>query len=144
MRCEKYNKIVKCTLVGIHYKNEVYPDSFVLVKDINDLESELNVDLKGDLCFNTDFEIKNIEKIIEINSLEEFYDFCKKNEIEINKNYIHPKGLLVGGCKDYFIFNDLSPYGWISEDYIENDEERLKILDKIREDEEENLSEEVM
>lgn len=143
MKSERYNKIVKCKLCGIRYEDEIYPDSYVLVKDINDLDSDLNIDIKGNLCFNTDFKIKDIEKVVEIKSLEDFYDFCKKNKIEIDKNNIHSKGLIVGGCKDYFIFNDLIPYGWISENYIENDEEKIKILDQIEEENEENFCEEI-
>ena len=126
MKNERYNKIVKCKLCGIRHEDEIYQGSYVLVKDMNDLDS--------------DFKIKDIEKVVEIKSLEDFYDFCKKNKIEIDKNNIHSKGLIVGGCKDYFIFNDLIPYGWISEDYIENDEEKIKILGQI---EEENFCEEI-
>lgn len=141
---EKYNKIIKCTLKG-NYCN--YIDSYVLVKDTEDLESELNVDLKG-LCFNTDYQIEDIENIIEINSLEDLYEFCKSKEIWINNQNITKVGLLVGADNCFLILNDLNAYGWISEDYIENDKQKEEILneivEKVKNENQENIEEEVV
>lgn len=135
MDSERYNKIVKCTLKGTACS---YIDSYVLAKNINDLESELNVDLKG-LCFNTDYKIEDIKKVIEINSLDELYEFCKSKEIWIDNQNITKIGLLVGADNCFLILKDLNAYGWISEDYIENDKQREKIINKIAEEiEEEN------
>lgn len=135
MDSERYNKIVKCTLKGIACN---YIDSYVLVRNINDLESELNVDLKG-LCFNTDYQIEDIEKVIEINLLDELYEFCKSKEIWIDNQNITKIGLLVGADNCFLILKDLNAYGWISEDYIENDKQREKIINRIAEEiEEEN------
>ncbi len=135
MDSERYNKIVKCTLKGIACN---YIDSYVLVRNINDLESELNVDLKG-LCFNTDYQIEDIEKVIEINLLHELYEFCKSKEIWIDNQNITKIGLLVGADNCFLILKDLNAYGWISEDYIENDKQREKIINRIAEEiEEEN------
>ncbi len=39
--------------------------------------------------------------------------------ISINPKYVHKKGLLVGGEHEYLILNDLTGYGWISEEYIQ-------------------------
>lgn len=130
MNSEKYNKIVKCTLKGIACN---YIDSYVLVKNIDDLDSELNVDIKG-LCFNTDYKIENIENVIEINSLDELYEFCKSKEIWIDNQNITKVGLLVGADNCFLILKELNAYGWISEDYIENDKQREEILNKIEEE----------
>lgn len=139
MDSEKYNKIIKCTLRG---KSCNYVESYVLVKDIKDLDSELNVDLKG-LCFNTDYEITDIEDIREIESLDELYEFCKNKEIWIDDRNITENGLLVGADSCFLIMKNLIPYGWISEDYISNNEEKKKILDNIsKEISEENIEEE--
>lgn len=144
MNSEKYNKIIKCTLKGRACN---YIDSYVLVKDMNDLESELNVDLKG-LCFNTDYKIENIENVIEIKSLDELYEFCKNKDICIDNKNITKVGLLVGADSCFLILKDLNAYGWISEDYISNDKEREMILNEIKEkiekDNEENIEEEMI
>lgn len=141
---ELYNKIIKCTLEGIHYKGDIFHNSYLLVRDINNLTSGLDVDLKGDLDFNTEFNVKNIEEVIEINSLKELYKFCEERSIAIDKRYVHEKGLIVGGSKDFLILNDLSVYGELSEDYISmNDYERKKLIDEIeiKNNEEENEEE---
>jgi len=112
METEKYNIIIKCTLVG---RYDTYSNSYILLKDIEDLESEYNVDLKGDLCFNCDYNIENIKETIHINSLDELYKFCKQRQININKSYICKNGLLVGAERKYLINNDLTPHGWLGE-----------------------------
>lgn len=137
---EKYNKIISCTLKGNSCN---YIDSYVLVKDINDLENDLNVDLKG-LCFNTDYKIEDIKNIYDINSLDELYDFCKIKEIWINPMNTTEIGLLVGAERAYLILKDLNPYGWICEDYIDNDEEKNKIIHNIKKEIEEKIEEETM
>lgn len=141
---EKYNKIIKCTLKGISCN---YIDSYVLVKNEDDLESELNVDLKG-LCFNTDYKIENIENVIEIKSLDELYEFCKNKDIWIDSQNITKVGLLVGADSSFLILKDLNAYGWISEDYISTDKEKEKILndiaEEIKKDNEENIEEEMI
>lgn len=95
-------------------------------------EKEEIVDLKG-LCFNTDYQIEEIEKIIEINSLDELYEFYKSKEIWIDNQNVTEFGLLVGVDNFFLILKDLNAYGWISEDYIENDKQREKIINKIAE-----------
>lgn len=98
-----YNQIIKCTLENSF---QTYPDSYILLSTNNNLDSELNIDLKG-LCFNTDYEIKNITKICAIKNLNELYDFCRDNNIEIDKENITNSGLLVGANREYVILNDL-------------------------------------
>lgn len=98
-----YNKIIKCTLENSF---QAYPDSYILLATDNNLDSELNIDLKG-LCFNTDYAIKDITKICAIKDLNELYDFCRNNNIEINKENITNSGLLVGANREYIISNDL-------------------------------------
>lgn len=111
---------------------------YILVNNINDLESKLNIDLK-EWCFNTDYQIEDVEKVIEINSLDELYEFCKSKEIWIDNQNITKVGLLVGADNCFLILKDLNDYGWISEDYIENEKQREKIINKIAEEiEEEN------
>lgn len=112
MEQEKYNTIIRCTLKG---RYDIYTNSYILLKDINDLESEYNVDLKGNLCFNCCYDIENIRENIHINSLEELYEFCKKQSIDIDKNCICENGLLVGAERKYLINKDLTPYGWLDE-----------------------------
>ncbi len=99
----KYNKIIKCTLEN---NIQTYPDSYVLLDNNNDIDSELNIDLKG-LAFNTDFKIKDIEELHTIKNLNELYDFCKNHNIGIDKENITDLGLLVGANKEYLISNDL-------------------------------------
>lgn len=113
MEQEKYNTIIRCTLVG-QYKR--YVNSYILLKDIKDLESDFNVDLTGNLCFNCDYSIEDIKETIHINSLEELYKFIKEKNIYIDKKCICENGLLVGAERKYLINKDLTPYGWI--DYI--------------------------
>ena len=112
MEQEKYNTIIRCKLT--RYKEE-YCGCYILLKDINDLESELNIDLKGNLCFNTDYKIEDIQEKIYINSLEELYSFCKERNIYMDKKCICDNGLLVGTERKYLINKDLTPYGWLDE-----------------------------
>jgi len=128
----KYNKIIECTMKSKYYKNDIYPNSFLLIQDTDKLDSDMNIDLTGDFYFNTDFELYNVKVIKEINSLKELYEFCKDNNININKGLIHNNGILVGGSRDYFIFNDLVPYGWIDEEIkYKTEKQRNELLDNL-------------
>ena len=70
------------------------------------------------------------------NKLDEYF---KSKEIWIDNQNITKIGLLVGADNCFLILKDLNAYGWISEDYIENDKQREKIINKIAEEiEEEN------
>jgi len=138
----KYNKIIKCTMKSKYYSNDIYPNSFLLIQDINELDSDMNIDLSGDFFFNTDFSLDEVELIKEIGSLQELYDFCNENNIEIDESLIYEKGLLAGGGRDYFIFNNLTPYGWLECDFLFETEKRKKeILDKLSIENEEEIIE---
>lgn len=101
----KYNRIVSGTLTSLKGK-ETYKNQFILMQD-NKNFTDFDVDLTGDLFFNTDFEITEIISEIYINSLDELYMYCTINNVIIPKNYITEDGLICGGEKDYIINNDL-------------------------------------
>lgn len=127
-----YNTIIRCTMISKNNENEKYPDSYLLIKDIDEPASDMDIDLKGDLCFNTEFSLNEVELIKKIESLQELYDFCNEKNIKLDKSLIHEKGLLVGGGRDYFIFNNLIPYGWLDCDFqFEAEEHRKEILDDL-------------
>jgi len=136
-----YNTIIRCTMISKYNEKEKYPDSYLLIKDIDEPASDMNIDLKGDMCFNTDYLLDKVELVKEIESLQELYDFCGEKKIEIDKTLIHEKGLLVGGGRDYFIFNNLIPYGWLECDFqFETEENKKEILNNLEvEIEEERL-----
>ena len=136
-----YNTIIRCTMISKYNEKEKYPDSYLLIQDIEAPASDMDIDLKGDFCFNTYFDLDKVEFVKNINSLQELYDFCKEKNIEIRESLIHEKGLLVGGGRDYFIFNNLIPYGWLDCDFqFETEENKKAILNNLEvENEEERL-----
>lgn len=135
-----YNTIIRCVMISKNNENEKYPDSYLLIQDIDEPASDMDIDLKGDMCFNTDYLLDEVELIKEIKSLQELYEFCKEKNIEIDKDLIHEKGLLVGGGRDYFIFNNLIPYGWLECDFqFESEEHQKEILDNLELENEEEI-----
>ena len=102
----KYNKIVNGTLADLKTGKEIYNNQFILMQD-NKNFTDFDVDLTGDLFFNTDFEITEIISETYINSLDELYHYCTANKVTIPKHYITKNGLICGGEKDYIINNDL-------------------------------------
>lgn len=100
IRMVNYQKIFVVTL-----KNDE-----VMIENVALLKSDVNcfdVDLTGDLDFNTDYKIINIEKEFEINSLEEVYNYCIENNISIKDECKTSEGLIVGGGKDFIINKNL-------------------------------------
>lgn len=105
MDSEKYKIILHCTLDnGIL----TFEDSYVLIRNMNELDSELNIDIKGNFYYNTDFEIQDIKGIIHINNLDNLYKYCKYKDIQIDKKIITERGILVGAERDCILGNDLT------------------------------------
>ncbi len=109
----QYNKIVNGTLTDLKTGKEVYKNQFILTQD-NKNFTDFDVDLTGDLFFNTDFEITETISETYINSLDEFYQYCINNNITIPQQYITENGLICGGEKDYIIDNNLVGK-WVNE-----------------------------
>lgn len=108
---EKYQYIVKCNLVN---SSDEYKNQYLLVKDLNNLESQMEIDLKGDLCFNCCFKVR-FPKIIDlINSFQDLKEFCNKNNIVIPKERVSNNGIIFGADIEsgLLINNNLEAIGW--------------------------------
>lgn len=102
---KQYYKIIKCDINDIYGGSHIYEDQFLLLQTEKD--RGFDIDLTGDLFFNTDFETIKIKVEKEINTLAELYEFCEENGIKIPAKYKIADGLICGGEKDFIINNNL-------------------------------------
>ena len=108
----KYNKIVKCDLEGISTV-DYYENAFLLTGDDVEVDEGLEIELTGELYFNTEFKSLNREEVAVINSVSELLDFCKKFFIEVPEECLTDKGTLkVGGGREYILNQELFALGW--------------------------------
>lgn len=122
MQDEKYKYIVKCSLKTSRDKFE---NQYLLVKNTNEFDTELEVDITGGFAFNCDFEVINPKIVKVLNSLEELQEFCKQKDIDIPKDRLSKQGLIVGGSvkTGFLIDKDLNAVGWIED--IEKEEREI-------------------
>lgn len=121
---EKYKYIFSCSLESTRDKFE---NQYILVKNPNKFDTQYEVDLKGDFCFNCCFEVVNPRLVKIINSVEELQDFCKQTGIIFPKERLTEKGLIFGACIDegLLIDKELNVVGWL--DNMEEMEEETEI-----------------
>ncbi len=121
-KSERYTYIFQCTLSN---SKDTYDNQFLLVKNPNELNTDFEIDLKGEFCFNCAFEVVKSKLIATINSMEDLREFCQNNDISIPKERIRENGFIAGGSIDegLFINNNLEPIDWM-ENLEENEEER--------------------
>lgn len=109
---KKYNKIAKCLLQEKYPEKLVFSNQHILMQTGD--ESDFDVDLIGNLDFNTQFTIMDIQSETPVNSLTELYQYCEENDIDIPSEYKTADGLICGGGKD-FIINENLEGKWIED-----------------------------
>lgn len=112
----KYNKIYRVTMVRRDTKDYIlqkYTDEYILTYDYCD--ADLEIDLKGDLCFNTEYMITKRVPICEVHDINDLLGFIDRNKINISDNSIDVEHNIfwVGGECDYGLsFENLERLGW--------------------------------
>ena len=107
---EKYKYIIKCSLVS---DREEFKDQYLLVKNPNELDTQFEIDLTGDFCFNCSFEVVNPKLVKIINSKDELLEFCNQLNIPVSRDYIREDGFLASGTDGLLINNNLEAVDWL-------------------------------
>ena len=107
---EKYKYIIKCSLVS---DREEFKDQYLLVKNPNELDTQFEIDLTGDFCFNCSFEVVNPKLVKIINSKDELLEFCNQLNIPVSRDYIREDGFLASGTDGLLINNNLEAVAWL-------------------------------
>lgn len=105
-----YRYIFECTLES---NNKRFEHQYLLVKEPNDLNTNLEIDLTGGFQFNCDFEIINPKLIRVIENLQDLFSFCYEHKIYIPNDSLIFGGFVAGGGNGLFINGDLKPVDWI-------------------------------
>lgn len=103
---QDYKYLIECTLSN---SIDTYKNQYLLVNDYKN-QSENDIDLKGNCCFNCDFKIVEPKLIKEIHSLDEVIEFCKTKKIDLEDNLDNNGNLIVGAEKNELICKDLNKY----------------------------------
>lgn len=104
---ERYSYIFECTLES---NSKKYEHQFLLVKNPNDLETNLEIDLIGRFNFNCDYNVVNPKLVQIINSKDELQGFCEKHNINIPEGCIRKDGLIVN---ELLINDNLEAIDWL-------------------------------
>ena len=118
---EKYCYIFKCDLEG--HRGEIYKNQYLLVNNPNDLQTDFEIDLKGDFYFNCSCEIINPKLVQTISTIDELKQFCQIHNIEIPNEAIRKNGIVAGGEDGLVINNKLELLGWV--EWVERFEEEI-------------------
>lgn len=116
---DRYGYIFECTLKS---NNKKYEQQYLLVKGPNDLNSELAIDLKGDLYFNCEYEVLNSRLIKTVENMQDLINFCDEYNIRLPKECVKKDGIIAGGPNGLYINNQLEPVDWL-ENLEKEDEE---------------------
>lgn len=118
---DKYSYIFECTLKS---NNKKYEQQYLLVKDPNDLNSELAIDLKGNLYFNCEYTVINSRLVKTVENMQDLLNFCDENNIRLPKECVNKDGIIAGGPHGLYIDNRLEPIDWL-ENLEKEDEEYI-------------------
>ena len=106
---------------------DYYENCYLLTGDDVEPDGELEVELTGELFFNTEFRGLNREVVATVNNIDELIEFCNKHDISIPDACCSREGYLyVGGDREYVIDAELGALGW-------KDELLASVNDKIAE-----------
>ena len=89
----------------------------------NDLQTDFEIDLKGDFYFNCSCEIINPKLVQTISTIDELKQFCQIHNIEIPNEAIRKNGIVAGGEDGLVINNKLELLGWV--EWVERFEEEI-------------------
>lgn len=109
---DKYKHIILCNLQG---NNKEFEDQFLLVRDLDTLNSNFEIDLTGGFYFNCDYKVQYPVLVKTISTLKELLDFCSERNIQIPKDVIRKNGFVAGGENGMFINDNLEAIGWVEE-----------------------------
>lgn len=109
---DKYKYIILCNLQG---NNKEFENQFLLVRELDTLNSNFEIDLTGGFYFNCDYKVQYAVLVKTISTMKELVDFCTERNIEIPKDVIRKNGFVVGGKEGLFVDENLEAVGWIEE-----------------------------
>lgn len=115
---ERYRYVFECTL---EISSKKYEHQYLLVKEPNDLETNMEIDLTGGFAFNCDYKVTNPMLVQIVNTIKELEEFCQAHNIKIPKECITRDGIIASGPNGLLINNNLESIDWIEN--IEEDEE---------------------
>lgn len=115
-----YRYIFECTLES---NDKKFEHQFLLVKEPNDLNTNLEIDLTGGFEFNCDFKVVEPKLVKVLDNLQDLFSFCYEHKIYIPKESMIFEGIVAGGENGLFINADLKPVDWMEN--IRNEEEAL-------------------
>lgn len=97
----RYDQILECTI-----KNnlEIHEDSALLVCTTDYVE---DIDIINDFNYNDSFEIVEVKNAIDLDSLEDLYNYILSKNISVNSERFIKKGILVGDEADMLIRSNL-------------------------------------
>jgi len=105
----KYNRI----------NNVMYTDGFeceiIMEEDSPDYGYGNGLDIELDsYCFNCDFEVSELIRSTPIYTVKDIYEYCKRNDIKLDKSRVTEEGFVAGYFRDYIVKDDLTSY-WLNE-----------------------------
>lgn len=109
---DKYKYIILCNLQG---NNKEFENQFLLVRDLDTLNSNFEIDLTGGFYFNCDYKVQYPVLVKTISTMKELLDFCLERNIEIPKDVMKKNGFVAGGKEGLFIDENLEAVGWTEE-----------------------------
>lgn len=109
---DKYKHIILCNLQG---NNKEFENQFLLVRDLETLNSNFEIDLTGGFYFNCDYKVQYPVLVKTISTVKELLDFCSERNIEIPKDVMRKNGFVAGGKEGLFIDENLEAVGWTEE-----------------------------
>lgn len=109
---DKYKYIILCNLQG---NNKEFENQFLLVRNLDTLNSNFEIDLTGGFYFNCDYKVQYPVLVRTISTMKELLDFCLERNIEIPKDVMKKNGFVAGGKEGLFIDENLEAVGWTEE-----------------------------
>lgn len=128
----RYSRIDKATLIDKHNSDNRFINCYILTG--YNTPEEFEVELTGNMAFNTEYKIENREMVMKVNNLDELSAFMNRNQFvtdvdeyikKINGETVF---MTVGGGKDMLVFANLE-YNWF-ENLKSNDNEMIALKNK--------------
>ena len=109
---DRYKYIIQCELQS---NDKTYKNQYLLVRNLDAFNSNFEIDLTGDFCFNCDYKVQYPVVVKTISKMKELLEFCTERNINIPKEVVRKNGFVVGGKDGLFINENLEAVGWVEE-----------------------------
>lgn len=128
----RYSRIDKATLIDKHNSDNRFINCYILTG--YNTPEEFEVELTGDMAFNTEYRVEDREMVMKVNNLDELSAFMNQNQFatDVDEYLKKINGetvlMTVGGGKDMLVFANLE-YNWF-ENLKSNDNEMIVLKNK--------------